>query len=432
MKKSNLMIINIVAIVILIAPLLYLSLTPLKLKEASLVIRFDDYGIWCDESWEKLESTLLDIHDKYEQSITMAVVPKSIYPVRAHCKTLKIYPHSTSSYSENITPLEFGSFRVERLKKSMELGSAQIALHGYYHPKYYANIKNSDFFNVDYDTQFFKIRRGKVILDSLFNTNVDIFVPPHNNYDNLTLDVLTESGFTILSAKKAKDDAPVDESIPLTYLPYTTESFEYLRSKYIASNGYMQEGSPIDILLLHHTNFTDAQGQIDSVRISQYESFIKLLQNSNVKVLNFKEAYKDSYVNRFNESSHMYLYEKISRLSPVLAANINLLNFPIPIIVFLINLYLFVLVMAIWSFVLLFSINRLRKIKKYIIQINLLTVIVFVVFVLYILKRPFNYGIGLYISSPMWVLISLIAVLSSSIIAIVLYNKVSNISEYSR
>ena len=78
--------------VILLIPLISPLFIPQESRAAKLIIRFDDYGIWCSEDWVKLEKVLLDLHEQYGVNISFSVVPDPIYQVCYHPKSLRIYP----------------------------------------------------------------------------------------------------------------------------------------------------------------------------------------------------------------------------------------------------------------------------------------------------------------------------------------------------
>lgn len=267
--------------VILLIPFISPLFIPQESRNAKLIIRFDDYGIWCSEDWVKLEKVLLDLHEQYGVNISFSVVPDPIYQVCYHPKSLRIYPPPLSQNKkdrDNRYPLTKDSDRVRWLKEANRKGYAEIGQHGYHHPKFYSNIKNTEFYGVGYDEQFYKISNGKRILDSLFDINTQMFVPPHNSYDNLTLDFLTELGFTVLSAKMPDYDAPQDNTIPLLYIPCTTESFESVYKYLENNNGLVNDQAPTEVLLIHHTTFTNSEGVVDKSKINKYEELLHYIK----------------------------------------------------------------------------------------------------------------------------------------------------------
>jgi hypothetical protein len=57
----------------------------------------------------------------------------------------------------------------------------------------------SEFATVDYNKQYEKLAKGKMVLDTLLQINTSVFIPTFNTYDNNTLKVLEELKFEIIS-----------------------------------------------------------------------------------------------------------------------------------------------------------------------------------------------------------------------------------------
>ena len=292
-----------------------------KSEQRNLVIRFDDYGIWCSADWITIEERLLDIHKKHNLPITWSVVPQSIYPHVYHPKSLRIYPDDQSAREHNLYPLEAGTRRVDTLKVSIRDGVSYLAVHGYYHPKFYSNIKNSEFYGVDYDTQFFKLKQGKAKLDSLFDTDVKIFVPPHNSYDYLTLDAMSELGYSIISAKDPSSRSPEDNSIPIKHLNFTTDNVSSLLARY---KTFSQESSNgiVDVLLLHHTNFTNSIGILDNAKLENYDSFLGYLKQNKINVTTFEDVCEKEEQYQQNNSLRRKVHYTLTKISPIYAAKV--------------------------------------------------------------------------------------------------------------
>lgn len=407
----------------IIAPILFTVLliisgiviftTRVEDENAQLIIRFDDYGIWCNKQWVDLERRLLFLHEKYGVKISFTVVPNSIYPVVYHPKSLNIYPHQKKD-SINHYPLLADSERVKKLKESSKKGISEIGQHGYYHPKYYSNIKNSEFFNVPYDVQFKKIKEGKAILDSLFNQNTILFAPPHNSYDGLTLDALTECGFEILTAKDRSEDAPVDTSISLTYLPYTTENFLSLMRKYQKDNGRSTKGRPIDVLLIHHTSFTNSEGVVSENGIREYEDFLSLIKEKSIRNYHFSDIYKNNRLLRENNGIRKKIYNKLAIISDSLASKILDSGIGYKFITFSISFYFFLLTFLGTLTVLVI---RNKGIKK-LIPTTVFVILCLILFcwIIKLLLMPFEQSIIYFISTRFWLLLSVFGVSSAFIV----------------
>ena len=302
--------------------LITIALQPVKEAKPKVIIRYDDYGVWCNQDWIQIEEEIIRSHEKYDVKLTYAVIPESKYPLVRHKLSPQSYPAVVDSMRSNPYPLTEGSQRVELLKKSVKSGIIEVALHGYYHPKGYSNTeKNTEYYNIPYDTQYWKLKKGKHLLDSLFETNVTTLVPPHNTYDNLTLDLLQEFGFNCISAKQNSFDAPMDSRLDVRYLWYTTADCREFE-RVLRTQHY--ENEPIQILQLHHTNFT-TDGLRDSKKIEDYEKLLKFISEHKIPNYTFSgfptsetqnnELYTKSLYQSLISKGQSTLAEKITKLS---------------------------------------------------------------------------------------------------------------------
>lgn len=287
----------------------------------NIVIRFDDYGIWCSKSWISIEEQLLKLHEKYHVKISFGVIPNSIYPANWHPNSMGFYPERSKEFDtkKNLYPLIIGAKRVDMLKESCLKGVSEIGQHGFYHPKYYSNTVNGEFYGYDYDVQSYKISKGKQILDSLFAINTIVFIPPHNTYDGLTLDLLKEYGFSVVSAKDIDFNSPQDKKLRLKYIPFTTEKFEEIISKYEVNQGVADGIAPIDVLLLHHTSFTDDRGNIDINKLRRYEYLLSLINKDKIRSYHISEASNNKLLMENNKTINKHFYAKISKVSKEVA-----------------------------------------------------------------------------------------------------------------
>lgn len=342
-----------------------------------LVIRFDDYGIWGSDEWVQIEEDLLNIHDSLGVKITWSVIPNSIYPHFYHPNSLRVYPDSKNNESKlNNYPLSVGSKRVDVLKESVKKGVSSIATHGFYHPKYYNNIKNSEFYGVDYDTQFYKIINGKGIIDSLFNVNVHIFAPPHNSFDQITLDALSEAGYTVLTSRSPSLRCPNSTVSDLNRLDFTTVHFEALVKKYKRLSNY--SNNPVDVLLIHHTDFTDNCGRYDSNKIKEYQGLLELLKEKDVQVYSFDDIVSNIELLKRNSPERLFIYRWFSIISPQYASRVLSLSKPLRYgIIFC--LYFFILIGVLVGLV----VSCFNKITK-----RLVSIVVFTILAVYFIFVP--------------------------------------------
>lgn len=298
-----------VSVALFLPFLLLISIIAAQKVEKSngdIIIRFDDYGVWCNQDWLEIEKDLIDVHEKYGIKISFATIPESRYTLNYHPLSPKAYPKEIENKDFNPYPLQEGSERVNILKESVSKGISEVTLHGFYHPKGYSNNLNTEFYGIPYDVQYYKLSQGKRILDSLFNTNVITLVPPHNTYDNLTLDLLEDIGYKCISAKRPTATAPVSMTGNIACLWHTNSDFHELINYFKRQEHFTNEPTPV--LMLHHTSFTTGGGY-NSPLMHEYESFLKVLHEKNVSDYHFADICEDaSFIKKNNHTRKELFY----------------------------------------------------------------------------------------------------------------------------
>lgn len=121
--------------------LIFISTQRVEEGKPKVIIRIDDYGVWCNPDWLQIEEDIIRLHEKYDVKLTYAVILDSGYPLSRHLLSPQAYPVSVEGKISNPYPLVAGSKRVEILKESTQKGFIEVALHGYYHPKGYNNTE---------------------------------------------------------------------------------------------------------------------------------------------------------------------------------------------------------------------------------------------------------------------------------------------------
>lgn len=403
---------------LLIVPMLllgyYVAIQNVETSKPKVIIRFDDYGVWCNQDWIQIEEEIIRLHEKYNVKLTYAVIPESRYPLVRHTLSPQSYPAKVDSMRATtfLPPLTEDSQRVIILRDAVQKGVIEVALHGYYHPKGYSNTdKNTEYYNIPYDTQYWKLNNGKNILDSLFNTNVTTLVPPHNTYDNLTLDLIQEFGFNCISAKQNSFDAPLDDRLQIRYLWYTTadckEFFNTLKRPH-----YTNE--PVQILMLHHTNFT-TDGVRDAQKILDYEELLQYISDSEIPNYTFAEF--PSSENKNNELYYKALYQSlISKGQSKLAEKVTRLSTSCSVIGIIMT-FLIVLMMAIGGIVytLLNVISyKMNKTVKYCIYTATGLILLGIIFMLFCAYRISIYNLYYcLLTAKLYLLLCVFAILSS-------------------
>ena len=135
MKKRK--VLWIVSVALFLPFLLLISVILAQKVEKSngdIIIRFDDYGVWCNQDWLDIEKDLIAVHEKYGIKISFATIPESRYTLNYHPLSPKAYPKEIENKDFNPYPLQEGSERVNILKESVAKGISEVTLHGFYHP----------------------------------------------------------------------------------------------------------------------------------------------------------------------------------------------------------------------------------------------------------------------------------------------------------
>jgi len=220
-----------------------------------IVFRFDDYILEPDI----ISDSIIYIFNKHKIPLCVGIIP---------------YNKEGILYN-NLNPGQLAA-----LKGWIRKNEVNIALHGYNHDDNKLNegslLKKpglSEFVSLSFNDQLGKIRRGKNAIDSLLNTNITIFIPPFNSYDDNTLKVLDSLKFKIISASIDGSSG----SGKISYIPYTISDLNELPG-IIRSN--KNDNSAI-IVVLHLYSFAGeyAGGMSTPVRISHLDTLLSWIND---------------------------------------------------------------------------------------------------------------------------------------------------------
>ncbi|MHC1738571.1 MAG: DUF2334 domain-containing protein [Ignavibacteriaceae bacterium] len=189
------------------------------------MFRIDDYGI----DNQSFFNEIFKIADNYNIKLIVSVIP------------FKRFGDEQYSLSET---------QILLLKKYIQKGVIEIALHGYEHKDNFLNDLPSEFSNIPFEEQYNKIKIAKDYLERTFLVPIKLFVPPWNRYDMKTLLAIKKNGINILSAS-VKDNTESIENI--YYLPYTVEINHFYRF-YCLNNEKLKPNS-LYIVNVHSYNF---------------------------------------------------------------------------------------------------------------------------------------------------------------------------------
>lgn len=149
-----------------------------------ILVRFDDICPTMDyNQWNRA----IDIIDKYNIKPLIGVIP--------HCEDTDLFINDENT--------EFWDY----IKKLQSKGYV-IAMHGYNHVcdnnshGIVNNRSGSEFAGYSYSEQYYKIKKGKEIMEEK-GLHTDIFFAPRHSYDFNTLCALKDNGFIYISDGKS-------------------------------------------------------------------------------------------------------------------------------------------------------------------------------------------------------------------------------------
>ena len=175
-------------------------------NKIKIVFRFDDYMM----TQHIVFDSILDIFKKNHISLTLGVVPFD---------------------KEDVIFNKLSQDQLNDLKSRIKKNEIEIALHGFSHTDNKLTKRSllkkeisSEFYNMEYNDQVAKIKKGKKALDSILNINTKVFIPPYNSYDENTIKALESLDFKVISASRDGYSGPGR----ISYIPYTTSDLTEL------------------------------------------------------------------------------------------------------------------------------------------------------------------------------------------------------------
>lgn len=235
-----------------------------------VVFRMDDYSQVSE--WDK-ERRIIEIFRDRQIPITVAVVP---------FEEGKVLAGERASY----------------LRAATDAGVVELALHGRTHENLATDGLSTEFRDVSLQKQRAAISGGLQHLEQTMGRGVRVFVPPWNQYDGHTEEVLEELGFEVLSASYA---GPVRLESALKYIPFTALLHETRLAVEIARRQLEDGIEPVVVVLTHDFEFTASdpvQGSLyGAPRSYTFDELAELLDwlaaQPDVKVTTFAD-YADS------------------------------------------------------------------------------------------------------------------------------------------
>ncbi|MGC3978991.1 MAG: DUF2334 domain-containing protein [Paludibacteraceae bacterium] len=275
-------------------------------NKLQVVFRYDDFMLVNDSTNEKVIRLL----NKYNIPVALGVIP---------CDA-----------SENFKLDKDYRFLPE-LKALVRNGSVEIALHGLTHQRM---TPYGEFKGLSIEEQTRRIKKGKYLLDSVFDNYLSTYIPPWNSHDQNTVKALKSNNIYIVSS------TVYDVWAETVYYPMTTDNFEGL-------NGLIEDNQSLGgiiVVMLHPTNFKSTKSFRDFEQI-----LIQLQKDKDITFYTFR-GLEDAgiYVNNIQSEDQM----KHNLLSKMLRMKGVFISSKAIIIIKTLNSVLYLLVLFVLYFLL--------------------------------------------------------------------------------
>lgn len=208
-------------------------------RRTRVVFRMDDVSERSDTAFE-LE--LFEVFRRHRVPLTVGIIPSVCAGDFADPSPQRCLPLSEE--------------KAAVLRRELARGPLAAALHGFSHqttPAAADRRRVAEFLGIDRRQQRHKLESGKEILERGLGKTVDVFIPPWNQYEDVTLELLAAMGFRTLCAGENFGPAPAGAGLEL--LPVTTDLFHFEEA--VAAAGVGGDPSPIVVVLFHAYDVLD-------------------------------------------------------------------------------------------------------------------------------------------------------------------------------
>ena len=246
-----------------------------------VVFRYDDFLLKDDS----LQNKMIEIFAEEQVPLHVAVIP----------------------YYADTMPILYEGEAVRRIKELQQQGILQIALHGFCHK---GETVKGEFLSLSKDEQFFRLKQGSQLLDSVFGEHIHIFIPPWNRYNQTTLDVLADLGFYIISSELTDNQITSDNRFQ--YYPEGIDHPNKLPS--LISRNANREG--LVVCMFHRYDFSDTYTMSDLQKLVE-----KIKANPKLKIRTMDEIFEsDQSFNEFRIKANLHhpLLTKIFDTRPII------------------------------------------------------------------------------------------------------------------
>lgn len=243
-------------------------------KNISIVFRYDDFRLVNDSTNEKVIRLL----HKYNIPVVLGVIPCDV--------------NEDFVMDKNYRFLDY-------MRNAVHDGSVEIALHGLNHRKM---TPYGEFKGLSLEEQTRRVKKGKQLLDSIFNDNLMTFIPPWNAHDENTVKALKTNKVYIVSSSIN------DIWSETVFYPESTDNFNEL--DILAKNNTTLGG--IIVIMLHPTDFKITKSFQDFEQI-----LVNLIKDKSVHFYTFRGIESAGvYINKFQSEDQIRhnLLSKILKL----------------------------------------------------------------------------------------------------------------------
>jgi peptidoglycan/xylan/chitin deacetylase (PgdA/CDA1 family) len=212
--------------------------------QITIVFRYDDYS---SRSATDLERHIIATFQKYGVCCTFGIIPF----VKA-VNYLDVQPQAG---------LPLTTAKAEMARSAIQAGAMDPAQHGYSHQTLQSQPGgcHTSYAGLNYDSQLYKIRTGKVFLDEMLHTKITTFIPPFNSYDPNTLRALEKLDFQCLSANLSGETVT---TTTLKILPATCTLAQIREVIHYARE--IIDYHPMICVLFHQYDFVGTQNTIEA------------------------------------------------------------------------------------------------------------------------------------------------------------------------
>ncbi len=216
-------------------------------SQITIVFRYDDYS---SRSATALERHIIAAFQKHGVCCTFGIIPF----VKA-VNYLDLQPQAG---------IPLTAAKAAMARNAIQGGAMDAAQHGYSHQTLQSQPGgwHTSFVGLDYDSQLYKIRTGKVFLDEMLHTKLTTFIPPFNSYDPNTLKALEKLDFQCLSANLSGE---ATTTTTLKILPATCTLAQIREVIHYARK--ISDYRPMICVLFHQYDFVGTENAIEAEKI---------------------------------------------------------------------------------------------------------------------------------------------------------------------